>query len=87
MIDRILLNARIYTLNPAQPVATALAIHRDRIVALGDDSSMRALAGPQTIIDNADGKAVIPGLIDAHIHWEGVARSLTAVDVFEVPSK
>jgi len=75
MIDRILLNARIYTLNPAQPVATALAIHRDRIVALGDDSSMRALAGPQTIIDNADGKAVIPGLIDAHIHWEGVKHT------------
>ena len=32
MIDRILFNARIHTLNPAQPHATALAICRDRIV-------------------------------------------------------
>jgi predicted amidohydrolase YtcJ len=87
MIDHILLNARIYTLNPAQPEVTALAICRDRIVATGDDDTIRALAGDKTRIDNADGRPVIPGLTDAHIHWEGVAHSLTSVDVFEVPSK
>jgi predicted amidohydrolase YtcJ len=87
MIDRIVLNARIHTLNPAQPEATALAICRDRIVAAGDDDTIRALAGTQTRIDNAGGHCVIPGLTDAHIHWEGVAHSLTSVDVFEVPSK
>ena len=87
MIDRILLNGRITTLNPAQPHATALAIHRDRIVAIGDDSAIEALATLRTVIDNLDGKPVIPGLTDAHIHWEGVARALADVDVFEVPSR
>jgi predicted amidohydrolase YtcJ len=87
MIDRILLNARIHTLNPAQPSATALAIWRERIVAVGTDDAIRALAGPRTALDNAEGRVVIPGLTDAHIHWEGVARSLHSVDLFEVPSK
>jgi hypothetical protein len=87
IIDRILVSARIRTLNPAQPEAMALAIWRDRIVAVGDDDTIRALAGSGTQIDNAGGCPVIPGLIDAHIHWEGVARGLTSVDVFEVPTK
>ena len=87
MIDRILLNARIHTLNPAQPTATALAIWRGRIVAVGADDAIRALAGPRTAIDDAEGRAVVPGLTDAHIHWESVARSLHSVDLFEVPSK
>ncbi len=87
MLDRILLNARIYTLNPSQPVVSALAIYRDRIVAIGDDDTIRALAGRTTRIDDAGGRPVIPGLTDAHIHWEGVAHALNSVDVFEVPTK
>ncbi|MBI5960078.1 MAG: amidohydrolase [Chloroflexi bacterium] len=87
MIDQILYNARIYTLNPAQPQASALAIQRRRIVAVGDDDTIRALAGPGTVQTNAGGRTVIPGLIDAHIHWEGVARALYSVNVFEVPTK
>lgn len=87
MIDRILVNARIHTLNPAQPEGTALAIIRDRIVAVGDDDTMRALAAAHTQVDNAGGRFVFPGLTDAHIHWEGVARSLKSVDVYEVPTK
>ncbi len=87
MIDRILINARIHTLNPAQPEATALAIGRDRIVAVGDDDTIRALVTARTRIDNAGGRPVFPGLTDAHIHWEGVASSLNSVNVFEVPTK
>ncbi len=87
MIERIILNARLITLDPAQPHASALAVAGGRIVAVGDDATIRALAGPQTAIDNAGGRPVIPGLTDAHIHWEGVAETLSEVDVFEVPSK
>lgn len=87
MIDRVLLNARIYTLDPSQPVVSALAIQRNRIVAVGDDDTIRALAGRETRIDNVGGRAIIPGLTDAHIHWEGVAHAINSVDVFEVPTK
>ncbi|MBN1679205.1 MAG: amidohydrolase [Anaerolineae bacterium] len=87
MIDRLVINGRIHTLNPAQPLVSALAFSRDRIVAAGDDDTIRALAGPRTAIDNLDGRPVFPGLTDAHIHWEGVAHSLRQIDVFEVPTK
>lgn len=87
MIDRVVLNARLYTLNPTQPRASALAISRDRVVVVGDDDTIRALVGARTRVDNLDGRPVIPGLIDAHIHWLGVAESLQSIDVFEVPSK
>ncbi len=87
LIDRIVFNAHIHTLNRDQPTASALAIHRGRIVAVGDDDTIRARAGRGTRIDNAGGRAIIPGLTDAHIHWEGVARSLKEVNVFEVPTK
>lgn len=87
MIDRAILNAHIRTLDPAQPIASALAIYRDRIVWVGDDDAVRSLAGTGTRIDNAGGQTIIPGLTDAHLHWEGVAQSLNAVDVFEVPGK
>lgn len=87
MIERILTNARILTLNPAQPHATALAIGGGRILAVGNDDTIRALARPGTTVEHMEGRPIIPGLTDAHIHWEGVAHSLADVDVFEVPSK
>ncbi len=87
MIDRILLNARIYTQNPSQPWASALAISHERIVAVGDDEAIRVLAGPATQIDNGNGRLVIPGLTDAHLHFRSYARTLKAVNLVDVPSK
>jgi predicted amidohydrolase YtcJ len=86
MIDRILYNGHIRTLDPARPVVSALALIGECIVAVGDDS-LRDLAGPDTQLDNLDGKTVLPGLTDAHLHWSWLARALQSVDVFEVPAK
>lgn len=86
MLDRLILNANIYTLDDRLPRASALAIHRDQIVAVGDES-LRALAARHTQIDNLDGATVIPGLTDAHIHWEMTARALREIDLFDLPSK
>ncbi len=87
MIDRVIYNGNIITLDARQPQVTALAIQNERVVAWGSDSDMLALADAQTVRENLDGKTVIPGLTDAHIHWLWTARSLQEVDVFEVPSK
>ncbi len=86
MIDRLILNANIYTLDSAQPRASALAIRGDQIVAVGDDS-LRALATRSTHLDDLAGATVIPGLTDAHIHWELTARALREIDLFDLPSK
>ena len=87
MIQTILVNGNIITLDPTQPRVSALAISYGRVVALGTDDEIRALANTKTVIQNLDGKTVLPGLTDAHLHWEWQSRALKSVDVFEIPSK
>ncbi len=87
MIERILFNGNIYTQNSDQPNVTALAISGGRIVAYGLDEDILPLATFDTIQQNLEKHTVIPGLTDAHIHWQWTARSLYEVDVFEVPSR
>ncbi|TVR23053.1 MAG: amidohydrolase [Anaerolineaceae bacterium] len=87
MIERILFNGNIYTQHADQPNVTALAISGGRIVAYGLDEDILPLATAGTIQQNLDKQTVIPGLTDAHIHWQWTARSLSEVDVFEVPTR
>ncbi len=64
--DTILLNGKIvqYGAAPAQ----ALAVRDGRIAAVGPTAEIRALAGQQTRVIDLEGRTVIPGLIDSHIH-------------------
>lgn len=87
MIDTILFNGNIITLNPTQARVSAIAISFGRIIALGNDSDILNLARPNTVKHNLNGKFVIPGLTDAHVHFEWISRSLSSVDLYEVPSK
>lgn len=66
--DRLFVNARIWTGDPSQPAATALAIRGDTIIAIGSDDSLRTLAGPETIIEDLGGRRMVPGFHDAHWH-------------------
>ncbi|MBZ0290780.1 MAG: amidohydrolase, partial [Anaerolineae bacterium] len=85
IIERVLYNGSIITLAADQPRVSALAIGGGRILAAGSDDAMLALAGAGTIRENLGGKPVIPGMIDAHIHWSLTARALRQVDIFELP--
>jgi predicted amidohydrolase YtcJ len=85
-MDRLLVNANVYTLDDAAPSATTIAIRDGRIVAVGDDS-LRALVTSSTQIDDLHGATVTPGLTDAHIHWAWTSRSLQQIDLFDVPTK
>jgi predicted amidohydrolase YtcJ len=66
--DTVLLNGKVFTANPAQPWAQAVAIRGDRIVAVGDTASISALAGSATRRVDAGGRTVVPGFNDAHTH-------------------
>ncbi len=66
--DLIVTNAKIVTLDPASTVAQALAVREGRIVAVGGNDAVEALAGSATRRVDAGGRTVIPGLIDSHIH-------------------
>ncbi len=74
-------NGRVYTLDPALPVAEALACHAGRIVAVGLTEQMRDLgAFPSRVID-LGGRAVVPGFTDAHIHALGLGLSLGQLEL------
>lgn len=66
--DTILVNGKVFTSNPAQPWAEALAIRGDRVVAVGDTAAITALAGSSTRRLDVGGRTIIPGINDAHQH-------------------
>lgn len=82
--DLIVHNARIFTGNPGQPEATALAVKSGRIYLVGTEAEVLAAKNAGTRVIDSRGRRLIPGLIDAHTHilneggynytlrWEGV---------------
>ncbi|MCB0130535.1 MAG: amidohydrolase [Caldilineaceae bacterium] len=85
--DLILRNATIYTLDDDRPWASAVAVRKHRIIAVGKDDEIMAFAGPQTDILNLDGQLVLPGLCDAHIHFFDWSLSLREVQLADCTSK
>ena len=79
----VLVNGVIHTMDPENPSAEALAVIGGEIVAVGPSSELLASwGGPQTVVLDAGGAAVLPGLIDAHAHMMNLGRFLLTVDLF-----
>src|SRR5258705_5379518 len=74
-VDTILTNGKIITVDDRFSIAQAVAVRGDRIVAVGTNQQINALAGPNTKRIDLGGKAVIPGLIDAHAHLTRAAET------------
>jgi predicted amidohydrolase YtcJ len=72
-------NAKLHTMDPSHPIAEAIVVEGQRIKAVGSDDEILSSL-PETTRLNADRHAIIPGLIDAHIHLEDYALSLRKVD-------
>ena len=66
--DVILHGGRVITMEPDMPRAEAIAVRGDEIVAVGGSEQMLLLAGPSTQIVDLQGRALLPGFIDAHNH-------------------
>src|ERR1035438_1750553 len=66
--DFILSNGKVITVDERFTIAQAVAVQGDRIVAVGTNQEIGRLAGPNTRRIDLRGKAVIPGLIDNHMH-------------------
>ncbi|MGO4706003.1 amidohydrolase family protein [Microvirga sp. 2MCAF38] len=61
-------NAKVLTVDAAFSTAQALAVRGDRILAVGSDAEVATLAGSDVEIVDLEGRTVIPGLIDNHVH-------------------
>ncbi len=66
--DLVLLHGRIITEDSADTIAAALAVRAGRIIAVGSDAQILALAGHDTRRIDLRGRAATPGLIDSHAH-------------------
>lgn len=66
--DLIIVNAKVTTLDRANPTAEAVAIRDGRFIAVGSEAEVRAAAPGAGRID-AQGRRLIPGLIDSHTHF------------------
>ena len=71
----------ILTMDEEAPAATALAVVRGRIMAVGSDADIRQLVGPRTRVIELSGRGVTPGLVDSHAHLLGLGTALDSVDL------
>ena len=83
--DLIIHNARIYTVDPHQPWASAVAVQGERILCVGDHASVMAHAGPATRLLDAAGKLVLPGFVESHWHFSSTAFAFQALVNHEDP--
>jgi predicted amidohydrolase YtcJ len=79
--DVILVNARIYTVNRQQAWADAMAVRGDKILAVGDKTKIETYRAKTTKVIDAQGRLVLPGFTDCHIHFMDGSLGLTRVDL------
>ncbi len=82
--ELILTNGKIYTQDPSNPLAEAVAICNGRILAVGDNRFIKGLSTLNSREINLKGKLVIPGMIDSHFHyheWAFMRRHLNLAHV------
>ncbi|MBV9695996.1 MAG: amidohydrolase [Gammaproteobacteria bacterium] len=72
----VLLHGRIHTQDASRRVVQALAVRGRDVAAVGSDEDLRPLIGPGTRVVDLQGRTVLPGLIDAHVHPAESAQDL-----------
>jgi predicted amidohydrolase YtcJ len=84
--DLIVVNARVWTGDPAHPEAEALAVRGDRVAAVGARAGIEKLRGRATRVVDAGGRFLMPGFGDAHIHLMTGGAQLDSVDLKDAAS-
>jgi predicted amidohydrolase YtcJ len=83
----ILVNGKVWTENPAQPIAQAVALDGNTILAVGTDAEIRQLSSPATHVIDLRGRLLLPGFNDAHVHLFGGGESLITVQTRDAKSQ
>src|SRR5689334_15584326 len=85
--DLVVVNAKVWTVNPAQPRAEAVACLGTRILAVGSNSEIRKWIGAATKVVDAGGKLVLPGFNDSHVHFIDAGEALAGVQLRDAKSE
>lgn len=84
--DLILDNGNVYTVDESQPLAEAVAVKGDRILAVGSSAEMEAFRTPETEVVDLEGQFVMPGFIEGHGHFWGIGQGLMTLNFMSTKS-
>jgi predicted amidohydrolase YtcJ len=77
--DLVIVHGHVWTVDPENARAEAVAVRDSRIVAVGSDREIAKWIGPATKTIDAQGKSVLPGFIDAHVHFSSGGGEISSV--------
>jgi len=81
MADLIIFNANVITMDPTCPKVKLVVIQNNRILAVGRNQDLKEIKTKTAKIIDCNGKTVLPGFIDAHIHLHSFAESFIALNL------
>jgi predicted amidohydrolase YtcJ len=81
-----ILNAHVITLDAKRPVAEAIAIREEKIVAVGSNKEIREYLGKKTKLVDAKNRTIVPGFVDCHVHMTGFGYSLQNLELRDASS-
>ncbi len=84
--ETIFYNGKIYTMDKAQPVCTAVAVRDGKTVAVGSDEDVKGWQGDYTRMVDLAGQMMLPGFHDSHLHFIGYGLTLQMVPLAGVDS-
>jgi predicted amidohydrolase YtcJ len=84
--DLVLIGGNVLTMNSSQPRAEAIAVEGDKISKVGTNKEILPLIGKETKVIRLNGKTILPGFIDTHIHVVDFGRLLTWLDLADTRS-
>lgn len=79
--DLVLVGGKVWTVDRDRPEAEAVAVWRDRFLKVGTDAEIKALVGPKTKVIALNGRRVLPGFHDSHLHFLGGGEQLSRVEL------
>jgi len=85
--DLVIRGGKVITVDPNDRIASAVAVVGDRIAAVGSTADVNAWIGPNTKVIELNGRALLPGFIDAHSHVLGLAESEHLKVPIQVPPR
>jgi predicted amidohydrolase YtcJ len=83
--ELLFVNGALWTMRPAPKTASALAVRAGRIASVGSDRELLALAGPTTRVVDLEGRSLLPGFQDAHVHPPIGGWAILTCDLHDLP--
>jgi predicted amidohydrolase YtcJ len=85
--DLVLLNGTVWTVNPEQPWAEAVAVEGEKILQVGSTEEIQEMVGSHTQVIDLRGNLVLPGFIDSHTHFLDGGFSLMSIQLYDAESR